>query len=204
MNQMSLDLQPEPEYRNRDLRIPRASVWWRKDNQRWTACVYFQGKRKRLGLFSSKEEAKLACVPVVAEMTPAPDPAVEEAIRLVELDPAVRCIRLTQGQFTKIDADDYDRVARWKWCAMWDPKASVFPLAWSISTPSGASIRNNRRKVNLRPASHAQNCRNRGIKSDNSSTHLASRASIGSRRQESGALESASMVSGFSSAISMS
>ncbi len=41
-------------------------------------------------------------------------------------DPSYRLIPLTQGQFAKVDPEDYDWLMQWKWCAAWDKKTRSF------------------------------------------------------------------------------
>ena len=36
-------------------------------------------------------------------------------------DSSYRLIELTQGQFAKVDATDYEWLMQWKWCAKWCP-----------------------------------------------------------------------------------
>ena len=107
-------------------------------------------------------------------------------------DLSYRIIELTQGQVTRVDAEDYERVIAHSWCAQWDPKAKQFKASGNIrvdgtfryitmhrfimNAPRGIEVDHangdtldNRRKANLRFASHAQNSRNRRTRGDNTS-----------------------------------
>lgn len=37
-----------------------------------------------------------------------------------------RKIALTQGQFALVDSEDYEAIARYKWCARWNPHTRTF------------------------------------------------------------------------------
>ena len=41
-------------------------------------------------------------------------------------DPSYRLIRLTQGQFAKVDAEDFGWLSRWKWHAWRNPTTLQF------------------------------------------------------------------------------
>ena len=107
-------------------------------------------------------------------------------------DSSYRIIELTQGQVTLVDTEDYERAAAHSWSAHWDPKARQFNARGAIKVagkfkgitlhrflmdaPKGIEVDHangdtldNRRKTNLRFATHAQNCKNRRKKSDNTS-----------------------------------
>ena len=105
-----------------------------------------------------------------------------------------RLIPLTQGQFAKVDASDYDWLVQWKWCAAWSPRTESFYAVRSSSMKEGKRILlkmhrlilelgegdkrfgdhgnldtlDNRRE-NLRVATHAQNEQNKTKLSNNTS-----------------------------------
>jgi len=99
-----------------------------------------------------------------------------------------REIPLTQGYFAIVDADDYERLNRYKWHVGVYPNNRVYPSRWSvvkskrirmhkdILTPvrgfvidhiNGNTLDN--RKDNLRICTHSQNLTNVGKKSNNTS-----------------------------------
>ncbi len=103
-----------------------------------------------------------------------------------------RTIPLTQGQVAMVDAEDYDRINQWKWSAHWDPKGGYYYAVrgyWLngkiirvimareiMHCPKGMEVDHinhdtldNRRSTNLRIATHAENCRNRGLHGRNTS-----------------------------------
>lgn len=112
---------------------------------------------------------------------------------LQSADPSYRLIRLTQGQIAKVDAEDFDRINQWKWCAHWDRKARSFraergrrdngktvyvSMAREVmGHPEGLEVDHrfhdtlDNRKSQLRIATHAQNCHNQRRRRDNSSGH---------------------------------
>jgi hypothetical protein len=47
-------------------------------------------------------------------------------------------IPLTQGQFAKVDADLFDWLSQWNWCAKWYPESKSFYAVRSTSNLSGA------------------------------------------------------------------
>ncbi|MHC4659365.1 MAG: HNH endonuclease signature motif containing protein, partial [Planctomycetota bacterium] len=98
-----------------------------------------------------------------------------------------KLIPLTQGKFAIVDADDYDRLAKYKWCAtkngqtFYACRASrgkkIFMHREIMKPPKGLQVdhidRNalNNRKTNLRPCTKAQNNRNTGPRRNSSSTY---------------------------------
>lgn len=89
-------------------------------------------------------------------------------------DQSVRKIELTQGKFAIIDADDYDKVSRYKWCfhmkyAATNIKRSTVHMHTIIMgrPPSGCvidhvnGIGTDNRKSNLRICTQHQNLMNR-------------------------------------------
>lgn len=42
------------------------------------------------------------------------------------LDPSYRLIPLTQGQNAIVDAEDFDWLSRWNWCAQWEERTQSF------------------------------------------------------------------------------
>lgn len=107
-------------------------------------------------------------------------------------EPLYRLIPLTQGQWTIVDAADYDWLMQWKWYAQWSPNAQSFYAErhtpffegkrqtikmhrFILGLESGdkrqADHRDhdtlNNRRWNLRVASHAENVRNRRVQKSN-------------------------------------
>ncbi|MGB6719894.1 MAG: HNH endonuclease [Terracidiphilus sp.] len=115
--------------------------------------------------------------------------AIREEIPQPE-DTSIRHIPLTRGQFAIVDADDYPELMKYKWNALWHPRAK----SWvARTTPSGGSIPMHRlvlkapkgvavdhinhncidnRKSNLRLATAAQNMANRRRMSSNTSGYI--------------------------------
>ncbi len=102
------------------------------------------------------------------------------------LDPEYRLIPLTQGQFAKVDPEDYDWLMQWKWCAAWDKDTQKFyairgqyrpgrgpkciRMAREIAkAPDGVLVDHwnhdtlDNRRLNLRKADESQNCMNRKV-----------------------------------------
>lgn len=96
-----------------------------------------------------------------------------------------RIIPLTRGQVAIVDAEDFERLSKRKWCAMWNSWGKAF---YATSHSGGRLIHMSRevlgvdcfvdhrdrntldnRKKNLRPATRAQNAWNRGKLSTNRS-----------------------------------
>ena len=94
-------------------------------------------------------------------------------------------IPLTQGQFAIVDAEDYERLMRFKWAAHWEPKIRSYIAVSSKSKKMSRVVMGiddpkihvdhishntlDNRKENLRLANHAQNQWNKGLKSTNKS-----------------------------------
>lgn len=103
-----------------------------------------------------------------------------------------RLIPLTKGQYTIVDATDYEWLMQWKWCAQWNAATESFYAIRTISLGNGrqSTVRMNRqilgldqsssrkgdhksgmtldnRRANLRPANDTESSRNRGLRSDN-------------------------------------
>jgi len=111
------------------------------------------------------------------------------------LDQSYRELPLTQGQVATVDAEDFEFVAQWKWCAYWNSHTRSFYAIRSIRLPDGRTITvymhrqllglhkgnaltsdhenhdtlDNRRGDNLRLATNEQNIRNRGKMRSNTS-----------------------------------
>jgi hypothetical protein len=99
------------------------------------------------------------------------------------LDESYRFITLTQGQIAIVDADDFERLVRWPWYAMWNPHTKGFRAARTIAKRPRYMHEEvlgvkpvdhwnhdelDNRKKNLRPCSAAQNCRNQGSRNGTS------------------------------------
>lgn len=105
-----------------------------------------------------------------------------------------KVLPLTQGLFAIVDADDYDALARFNWYAAKDHR--TFYAGRGIRLPSGrwSSITMHRtlmpghkyidhingngldnRRSNLRPATHAENMRNRRMGRNNTSGYVGVR-----------------------------
>ena len=96
-----------------------------------------------------------------------------------------RLIALTMGQFVIVDAEDYERINRWKWNAQYNTQMSCYyakrtgmqmhraVLGLSVAESQAIDHANHNtldnRKVNLRPATTSQNCCNRKISIRNKS-----------------------------------
>jgi len=92
---------------------------------------------------------------------------------------AFRRIKLTKGKFAIVDPDDYQKLSRYDWqlfeskgksyAAMFDDGKIVYMHRFIINAPCGRIVdHHNResldnRKVNLRFATHSQNCCNKKI-----------------------------------------
>jgi hypothetical protein len=103
------------------------------------------------------------------------------------LDPSYRLIPLTQGQNALVDAADFERIAKWNWCALWSTTGRSFYAARSsrekprfmhsmvrgMESDQRTDHRNgdtlDNRKENLRAATRSQNGANRGKQRNNSS-----------------------------------
>jgi hypothetical protein len=84
-------------------------------------------------------------------------------------------IKLTQGQFAKVDDEDYDWLNQWKWCAQYNPKTKSYYAVRSVKEgvkimsrvimgePKGKLVDHedhdtlNNKKNNLRVATRSQN-----------------------------------------------
>ena len=102
-------------------------------------------------------------------------------------DDGARLIPLTQGRFAIVDAADYERLAKYKWCAYRNNNSfyacrgfhfkKVCMHRQILHAPSGMLVdhidRNglNNRKSNLRVCTAAQNCCNRGPNRNGSSKY---------------------------------
>lgn len=108
-------------------------------------------------------------------------------------EPVYRLIPLTQGQFAKVDPEDYDWLMQWKWFARWNKRTNSFYadrqqsrtlgkprksihmhsfIAGSQELPQVDHINHDtldNRRFNLRPATRSQNGYNRRIFRNNTS-----------------------------------
>jgi len=100
-------------------------------------------------------------------------------------DPSYRLITLTQGQSAIVDADDYDWLNQWKWCALWCPSTASFYAARTVNKSTvymGRVILNakseeiadhdnhdtlDHRRANLRLADKSQSQHNKRQRKDN-------------------------------------
>lgn len=105
------------------------------------------------------------------------------ALDLQPADPSYRLIPLTQGQFAKVDAEDFERLSKYKWRAYWNPRAkSFYAVRWSprnhyerrliymsreiLNAQSGVQVDHifhdtlDNRKSQLRPCTQTENSRN--------------------------------------------
>jgi hypothetical protein len=104
-----------------------------------------------------------------------------------------RLIPLTQGQFAKVDAADYEWLSQWGWYAAWSEFTETFYALRKLNINGKRTSRSMHREVaglamgdktlcdhrsgdtldnrrsNLRYATNAQNCRNAKVRKDNSS-----------------------------------
>lgn len=102
------------------------------------------------------------------------------------LSQSYRLIPLTQEKNAIVDAKDFDWLSQWNWTAWWNPSTKSFyarryvrnsnpQLMHGLLVDSSEEVdhrnRNtlDNRRDNLRPATHAQNNRNRGRNSNNAS-----------------------------------
>lgn len=94
-------------------------------------------------------------------------------------------IELTQGKFSIIDDEDFDRVSQYKWAAHWSPgmnayravrsenKKTIYLHRFILKAPEGLVVDHinrdmlDNRKENLRLATVSQNQQNRNSKSKN-------------------------------------
>lgn len=103
-------------------------------------------------------------------------------------DQSYRLIPLTQGQNAIVDADDFERLSQWNWCAAWaEGTQSFYAMAWRqggghirmhakvIECPRGMFIDHknhdtlDNRKSNLRLCTYTQNLQNQMRRTTNSS-----------------------------------
>lgn len=105
---------------------------------------------------------------------------------------STRYIALTQGQFTLVDAGDYDWLNQWLWCARWNKGTKSFYAVRNAPAPARETILMHRqiaglikgdgreadhwnhntldnRRINIRDCSVAQNRRNVSKHNDNKS-----------------------------------
>lgn len=102
----------------------------------------------------------------------------------------MKTITLTQGQVALVDEADFDWLSQWNWHALWNNRAqnyravrntdcgkhgliymSRFILGLSGRARADHINRNtlDNQRHNLRPATHAQNCWNRGLQNNSRS-----------------------------------
>jgi HNH endonuclease len=169
MNQTTLDLQPaNPEYTNCPTcgRIFSPKTW--KRTRGVSIQIYCRWKCRRTPVRHS------------------PDPSPEE------IAGGYRRIALTQGQFTTIDATDFEWLSQWNWFASWDPCAKCFYVTREAYDPETKARKHmsmhrlimgdpdshvdhadldtlNNRRYNLRLANRQQNGFNRSKLSNNRS-----------------------------------
>lgn len=98
-------------------------------------------------------------------------------------DPSIRHIPLTQGQFTVVDASDYEWLSRWNWCATWSKKTKSYYAVRGTKTilmhrlilglgPGELADHHNHdtldnTRKNLRRCTSSQNQGNRGLQRTN-------------------------------------
>jgi hypothetical protein len=103
-----------------------------------------------------------------------------------------RTIPLTQGQVAIVDVGDFDWLNQYKWCAHWNPlgrsfyamrsehrgesRVAIYMHRQILGLEPGDSRTGdhievgdtlNNRRINLRIATHSENCRNRKTRQDN-------------------------------------
>ncbi len=107
-------------------------------------------------------------------------------------EPAYRTIPLSQGQVAIVDAEDYEWLAQWKWCAMWSDRTQSFYAVRSLPRINGRQqhVRMHRvilgvarsvfvdhknhntldnRRINIRPVTRLQNRWNADKQKNNTS-----------------------------------
>jgi|SRR6266850_2799308 len=97
------------------------------------------------------------------------------------LDTSYRVIPLTKGQNAIVDAEDFEHINQWNWCAQWCEETQSFYaqrgggvrihqviLGCKWGDHKNHDTLDNRRE-NLRKCTRSQNCRNARIRRDNTS-----------------------------------